>query len=86
MNVSELNRMGASIKVNGRSAFIEGVDKLIGCEVRATDLRAGAALLVAGLAAKGETQITDIYHIDRGYVNIEEKFRKLGAEVYRKEM
>lgn len=86
MNVSELNRMGANIKVDGRSAFIEGVDRLIGCQVRATDLRAGAALLVAGLVAKGETQITDIYHIDRGYVNIEEKFRKLGAEVYRVEM
>lgn len=86
MNVSELNRMGARIKVDGRSAFIEGVDRLIGCEVRATDLRAGAALLVAALVARGETIITDIYHIDRGYVNIEEKFRKLGAQVDRVEI
>ncbi|MPQ42544.1 UDP-N-acetylglucosamine 1-carboxyvinyltransferase [Clostridium tarantellae] len=83
MNVAELNRMGANIKVEGRTAFIEGVETLTGCEVRATDLRAGAALILAGLTAKGETYISDIYHIDRGYVNIEKKLKDLGAEIYR---
>lgn len=83
MNVHELIRMGANIKVEGRSAFIEGVKKLTGCEVRATDLRAGAALILAGLIAEGETIITDIYHIDRGYVEIENKFRNLGANIWR---
>lgn len=85
MNVAELNRMGASIKADGRSAFISGVPYLTGCEVRATDLRAGAALILAGLIAKGETQITDIFHIDRGYVNVEEKFRGLNAKIWRED-
>ncbi|MGG5462826.1 UDP-N-acetylglucosamine 1-carboxyvinyltransferase [Clostridium sp. B9] len=83
MNVDELRRMGAEIQVEGRSAFIEGVDELTGCEVRATDLRAGAALILAGLVARGKTTVTDIYHIDRGYVEIENKFKALGAEIYR---
>ncbi|MGL4742626.1 MAG: UDP-N-acetylglucosamine 1-carboxyvinyltransferase [Sarcina sp.] len=83
MNVSELVRMGANIKIKGNVAIINGVDYLTGCEVKATDLRAGAALILAGLVARGYTLITDIYHIDRGYVNVEEKFRKLGAEIYR---
>lgn len=86
MNVSELNRMGAKIKVDGRSAFIEGVGNLTGTEVRATDLRAGAALILAGLRATGQTKIFDIYHIDRGYVNIEEKFKGLGADIYREKI
>lgn len=86
MHVSELNRMGCKIKIEGRSAIIEGVEELSGCEVKATDLRAGAALIIAGLAAKGETIVDDIYHIDRGYVNIEEKLRNLGAKVYRREV
>ena len=83
MHVGELVRMGANIKIDGRTAIIDGVKHLTGCEVKATDLRAGAAMILAGLAASGETEILDIYHIDRGYTNIEEKFRKLGAEVYR---
>ena len=86
MHVSELNRMGSKIKIEGRSAIIEGVEELSGCEVKATDLRAGAALILAGLVAKGETIVDDIYHIDRGYVNIEEKLRNLGAKVFRKEV
>ncbi|SFU78728.1 UDP-N-acetylglucosamine 1-carboxyvinyltransferase [Clostridium sp. DSM 8431] len=85
MHVSELVRMGANLKIDGRSVFIEGVDRLTGCEVRATDLRAGAAMILAGLVAEGKTIVGDIYHIDRGYVNIEKKFRKLGANIYREE-
>lgn len=83
MHVAELLRMGANIKIDGRTAIIEGVPKLTGCEVKATDLRAGAAMILSGLAAEGQTEISDIYHIDRGYVDIEGKFRKLGAEIYR---
>ncbi len=83
MNAAELCRMGANIKIRGNSAIIQGVNKLTGCEVKATDLRAGASLILAGLVAEGYTKISDIYHIDRGYVNIEEKFRTLGAEIYR---
>lgn len=84
MHVSELVRMGAKVKIDGRTAVIEGVKTLTGCEVKATDLRAGAAMILAGLVANGETIIGDIYHIDRGYVSIEEKFRKLGVDIYRK--
>ena len=83
MHVAELNRMGANIKIDGRIAIIEGITKFTGCQVKATDLRAGAAMILSGLVAEGETEISDIYHIDRGYVNIEEKFRNLGAEIYR---
>lgn len=83
MHVPELVRMGAHIKIDGRVAVIEGVESLTGCEVKATDLRAGAAMILAGLVAEGTTEIGDIYHIDRGYLDIEDKFRKLGAEVYR---
>ena len=83
MHVAELVRMGANIKIDGRTAIIEGVDSLTGCDVKATDLRAGAAMILAGLVAQGNTEISDIYHIDRGYVNIEEKFRGLGVNVYR---
>lgn len=83
MHVGELGRMGANIKIDGRIAIIEGVNNLTGCEVKATDLRAGAAMILAGLVANGETEIGDIYHIDRGYTNIEDKFRKLGAEIFR---
>ena len=86
MHVQELIRMGASIKIDGRTAIIEGVDKLTGSEVKATDLRAGAALILAGLAADGYTEVSDVYHIDRGYVNIEEKLRKLGADIERIEV
>lgn len=83
MHASELKRMGANIKIDGRSAVIEGVERLTGSEVKATDLRAGAALVLAGLVAEGNTTISDIYHIDRGYVNIEEKFKRLGADIKR---
>lgn len=83
MHVAELVRMGANIKIDGRTAIIEGVSTLTGCDVKATDLRAGAAMILAGLVAQGKTEISDLYHIDRGYVNIEEKFRGLGANIYR---
>ncbi|PJI09160.1 MULTISPECIES: UDP-N-acetylglucosamine 1-carboxyvinyltransferase [Clostridium] len=83
MHVPELKRFGANIKIDGRSAVIVGVKELTGCSVKATDLRAGAALILAGLAAEGETEVNDIYHIDRGYVSIEKKLKKLGAKIER---
>ncbi len=83
MHVDELKRMGADIKIDGRSAIIQGVDSLMSAPVKATDLRAGAALVLAGLVSDGVTEIGDIYHIDRGYDNIEEKITKLGAKIYR---
>ncbi len=83
MHVSELKRLGARIKIEGRSAIIEGVDRLTGTDVKATDLRAGAALLIAGLYADGTTKVRDIYHIDRGYERIEEKLKALGANIER---
>ena len=83
MHVAELRRMGANIKIDGRSAIIQGVDRLTGAEVKSTDLRAGAAMILAGLVAEGETVVSDIYHIDRGYVNIEKKLQNLGADIYR---
>ena len=83
MHVQELARMGANIKIDGRTAFIEGVSRLTGCQVKATDLRAGAAMVLAGLVADGYTEISDIYHIDRGYMDIEQKFRCLGADIER---
>ena len=84
MHVDELNKMGANIKIDGKSAIINGVEKLTGSKVKASDLRAGAALVIAGLVAEGETEIHNIYHIERGYDNIEERFTKLGAKIYRK--
>lgn len=83
MHVSELVRMGADIHVEGNVAHTKGVDHLIGAPVMATDLRASASLILAGLVAKGETVVSRIYHIDRGYELIEEKFHKLGAHIYR---
>jgi UDP-N-acetylglucosamine 1-carboxyvinyltransferase len=83
MHVGELVRMGANIKIDGRIAIIEGVKELTGCDVKATDLRAGAAMILSGLVASGDTFISDIYHIDRGYTKIEDKFRKLGANISR---
>ncbi len=83
MHVSELVRMGADIHVEGNTAYTEGVDHLIGAPVMATDLRASASLILAGLIAHGETVVSRIYHIDRGYELIEEKFHKLGAHIYR---
>ncbi|WP_027623682.1 UDP-N-acetylglucosamine 1-carboxyvinyltransferase [Clostridium lundense] len=84
MHAPEMKRMGANIKIDGRSAIIEGADRLTGCEVKSTDLRAGAALILCGLSAVGSTEVTDVYHIDRGYVNIERKLQGLGANIYRK--
>ena len=81
--VDELKRMGANIRVNGKTAVIEGVDALSGSPVRSTDLRAGAALLIAGLMANGITELHDLRHIDRGYENIEGKFKSLGADIVR---
>ena len=83
MHVEELNRMGAKITTSDRSANIEGPAKLVGCDVRATDLRAGAAMILAGLVAEGETRIGDLYHIDRGYEDIVEKLKNLGADIER---
>lgn len=85
MHAGELQRMGADIKIDSRSAVIEGVDGLTGAKVRATDLRAGAALILSALAAKGDTEISDIYHIERGYDRIDEKLRRLGAVIYKQE-
>ena len=81
--VNELKRMGANIRVEGKLAIIDGVEKLSGSHVKATDLRAGAAMIIAGLMADGMTEITDIYHIDRGYENFEEKFIRLGGDIHR---
>ena len=79
--VEELRRMGANISVDGRLAVIEGVSELTGAAVKATDLRAGAALIIAGLSAKGETTIENISHIERGYENIIEQLKNLGADI-----
>ena len=79
----ELNKMGAEISAHGKTAVFNGVDSLTGAPVYATDLRAGAALIIAGVSADGETEIYNLEHIDRGYENIEEKFRKLGAKIER---
>lgn len=80
---NELNKMGAQITAQGKSAIIEGVDELTGCPVFSTDLRAGAALIVAGISANGTTEVYNLEHIDRGYEDIEDKFRKLGANIER---
>ena len=80
---NELNKMGAQITSQGKSAIFEGVEKLYGASVYSTDLRAGAALIIAGIAAEGKTEIYNLGHIDRGYENIEGKFRKLGANIKR---
>ena len=79
----ELNKMGAKIIAQGKSAIFEGVSELTAAPIYATDLRAGAALIIAGIAAKGKTEIYNLNHIDRGYEDIEEKFRKLGAKIER---
>jgi UDP-N-acetylglucosamine 1-carboxyvinyltransferase len=81
--VEELKRLGANIKVEGRAAVIEGEEKLSGAPISATDLRAGAAMIIAGLISEGVTEVRDIEHIDRGYENIEIKLKKLGADIER---
>ena len=80
---AELNKMGANITAQGKTAFFEGVEKLSGSKVYSSDLRAGAALIIAGIIADGKTEIYNLEHIDRGYENIEEKFRNLGAQIER---
>ena len=83
MHILELNRMGCNIQVKGNKAYIKGVESLYGAEVMATDLRASASLILAGLCARGETVVDRIYHIDRGYERIEEKLNYLGADIIR---
>lgn len=83
MHADELRRMGANIKIDGRNAIVEGVSRLTGCKVKATDLRAGAALIVAALAAEGQTEITELQYIDRGYEDLIEKFQTIGADIVR---
>ncbi|MFD0617341.1 UDP-N-acetylglucosamine 1-carboxyvinyltransferase [Paenibacillus sp. GCM10027629] len=83
MHVDEFMSMRASIKVDGRTAVVSGGAKLVGAKVTATDLRAGAALICAGLVAEGTTEVSGVHHIDRGYVNLAEKLSKLGADIYR---
>ena len=83
MHVPELARMGADIKVDGRTAVVRGVEKLAGAQVMATDLRASMSLILAGLAAEGETQVSRVYHLDRGYERLEEKLSAVGADIER---
>lgn len=83
MHVDEFKRMGAKIRIEGRSAIVEGVPHLKGADVNATDLRAGAALVLAGLVAEGETKVGYLYHIDRGYDNLVQKLQRLGADIVR---
>ncbi|MDY3954385.1 MAG: UDP-N-acetylglucosamine 1-carboxyvinyltransferase [Anaerovoracaceae bacterium] len=83
MHVGELNRMGADIKIEGRSAVIPGGKKLLGAQVISTDLRAGAAMVLAGLTGEGPTEVSEIYHIERGYEDFVKKFNRLGAKIYR---
>ena len=82
-HIPELSRLGANIQVNHNTAFVRGVDSLVGAPVMSTDIRASASLIIAGLAASGETEVSRVYHIDRGYERIEEKFRHLGANISR---
>jgi UDP-N-acetylglucosamine 1-carboxyvinyltransferase len=83
MHVPELARMGADVQVRGRTAVVRGVNGLIGAEVMATDLRASMSLILAGLAAEGETQVHRVYHLDRGYERLEEKLSGVGADIER---
>jgi UDP-N-acetylglucosamine 1-carboxyvinyltransferase len=83
MHVPELARMGARVNVHGASAIIRGVPKLSGAPVMATDLRASVSLVLAGLAAEGETLVNRVYHLDRGYERVEEKLAACGAEIER---
>lgn len=85
MHINELNRMGAGIRIEGRQAIIPGNTKLVGTHVVSTDLRAGAALVIAALAAEGTTQISEIYHIERGYSEFVDKLKKIGANIRRVE-
>ena len=83
MHALEMQRLGADIEISGNAAIVRGVGKLQGATVMATDLRASASLVIAGLAAEGETTVDRIYHLDRGYERIEEKLAQLGARIRR---
>lgn len=83
LHVCELQRLGANLKIDGRAVYVTGVEKLSGAPVMVSDLRAGAALVLAGLCAEGKTEISRIYHLDRGYEKLEEKFSLLGANIKR---
>jgi UDP-N-acetylglucosamine 1-carboxyvinyltransferase len=83
MHVQELNRLGAQITIEGNTSFIRGVDRLVGAPVMATDLRASASLVIAGMVAQGETIVDRIYHLDRGYDRMENKLSKVGATIER---
>jgi UDP-N-acetylglucosamine 1-carboxyvinyltransferase len=83
MHVQELNRLGASIAIEGNTAILHGVPALVGAPVMATDLRASASLVIAGLAASGQTLVDRIYHLDRGYDRMEMKLRQVGANIER---
>jgi UDP-N-acetylglucosamine 1-carboxyvinyltransferase len=83
MHVNELVRLGAKIEVDGHTALVTGVPKLSGASVMATDLRASASLVIAGLVADGETEVDRIYHLDRGYDQMEAKLRSVGADIER---
>jgi UDP-N-acetylglucosamine 1-carboxyvinyltransferase len=84
MHVSELNRLGADIWLKGSTAAVKGVEELYGADVMATDLRASSALVLAALVAEGTTNVRRIYHLDRGYDDLEGKLSKLGADIVRK--
>ena len=83
MHVQELRRMGANIDIDGHTAVVKGIPELSGATVMATDLRASASLVIAGLAASGQTTIERIYHLDRGYEHMEVKLRQIGADIQR---
>ncbi len=83
MHVEEFRRMNADIKIEGRSVILNGPANLQGAEVAATDLRAAAALILAGLAAEGTTRVTELHHLDRGYVDFHKKLQALGADIER---
>jgi UDP-N-acetylglucosamine 1-carboxyvinyltransferase len=83
MHVQELNRLGALIDIDGHTAIVSGVQRLVGAPVMATDLRASASLVIAGLAAEGQTLIDRIYHLDRGYDRMEAKLSAVGADIQR---
>jgi UDP-N-acetylglucosamine 1-carboxyvinyltransferase len=83
MHVPELARMGAQIETEGRTAIVKGVERMNGAEVMATDLRASMSLIIAALAAEGETTVRRIYHLDRGYERLEEKLQLVGADIER---
>jgi UDP-N-acetylglucosamine 1-carboxyvinyltransferase len=83
MHVCELQRLGSNIRIDGKQALVEGVDMLLGAPVMATDLRASASLVLAGLAADNTTEVSRIYHLDRGYERLEEKLLALGADIQR---